>query len=1030
MNLLAVFIHRRVATVMIYVLISLLGLVALKRIPLEFMPKMDMPFIEIHVPYEGASPVEVCDRIVEPIEEAVATLPGIKKMQARCRMGYGYIGMELLASAKMDYMVLDVQERIDQIRPDLPSDVRQIMIMKFDTEQFPVLFGALTFPEDKAENNELIDRYVVRPLKTVDGVADVQLEGLQQRRVLVEIEENKLTAFGVNVLQVFDALVTANVTLSAGTIYYAGKKHSVRIVGEFKDLQAIRDLPVTATVRVGDVAQVRLDYVEPFFLGRLNRQRAYMLMVLKESGANTVEVCQEVRKRLADLSSNPRLRGMNLKIWFDQSREIVTSVNILADSGLIGAILAFSILYLFLRNIRSTLIVSVAIPLSILFTTTLMFFLHLSFNVITLSALILAVGMLVDNSIVVIEAIDLRHRRGEAPLAAAINGVKDVGLAISVSTTTTIIVFLPLIFTENSTASILMKQLGMVLAFTIGASLVVSLTLIPLFAAQFLKEGAAGMPGWYQAFSDRFLRLLTLSLRRRGLALGTVFGLFVLAMAVLFWPKPQLIEKEAVPAALMRAVPISVKFEKKPPLAEIDAMMRELEDLFMAKKEQWDLDTVAAFVSANFARLFLILPDERMPSYTAREVKEMATALIKEKVHWPGVTVEPAAEGMHGGGGPPGMGGSTSIKVRGPDPEQVYAFAEDIRRRLEGMPGLKEIKPIERTTEEELHVMVDRDLARQFGFQTNQVSLAVSYAIRGTPVGQIHTGDAPLDIYIQVKGADEKSIAQLESMMIQNMSGQFIPLHNVAGFKLAPIPEIVRRDNRLITARIPITPEGRDLGVVRKNISQRLAHLRLPMGYSWVAGEEFEERDESLRILAQALLLAMILVFLIMTAQFESFFLPFVIMFTLPFALIGVVIALLVSRATFNVLSGAGCLILIGIVVNNAIVLVDHIHNLRKEGWSDFDSLVEGARNRLRPIMMTALTTIVGLIPMALGLNDTGRMMYSPLAIAVLGGLAAATFLTPFIIPLIYSLSDDVVAALKDLVRGALDPPVQEKRDV
>jgi len=246
-----------------------------------------------------------------------------------------------------------------------------------------------------------------------------------------------------------------------------------------------------------------------------------------------------------------------------------------------------------------------------------------------------------------------------------------------------------------------------------------------------------------------------------------------------------------------------------------------------------------------------------------------------------------------------------------------------------------------------------------------------------------------------------------------------VPLNNIAAFKLVPIPDLVRRDNRLITARIPITPEGRDLGVVRQKIAQHLANLRLPMGYSWVVGEEFEERDESLKTLAQALALAMILVFLVMTAQFESIFLPYVIMFELPFALIGVVIALLISRATFNVLSGAGCLLLIGIVVNNAIVLVDHVHNLRKQGVSDYDSLIQGSRDRLRPIMMTALTTIVGLIPMALGANDTGRMMYSPLAISVLGGLAASTFLTPFIIPLIYSLSDDILAWLKRSWRAA-----------
>jgi len=1019
-------IKRGVSTAMIYVLLILLGSVAIPKIPLEFMPQMDAPFIEIHVPYEGASPVEVCEKIGEPIEEAIATLPGIKKMRTRCRQGYAYIGVELGGSAKMDYMVLDVQERIDAIRKDLPTDVRNLFIAKFDTEQFPIILGAVTFPEDRPENNDILDRYLVRPLKTVEGVADVNVEGLEQRRVIVEVDESRLTAYGVSILQVFESMAAANVTLSAGEVDFAEKRHNVRIVGEFRDLQEIRDLPVTSTVKVGDVSDVGLEYEEPFFIGRLNRERAYFMMILKESGANTVETCVTVREKIDELMQHPRLKGVGFKAWFDQSKEITTALDILTETGVVGALLAFGVLLFFLKNVRTTLIVSIAIPMSVLATIAVMYFIGLSFNIITLSALIVGVGMLVDNSIVVLEAIDLRHREGLSPVRAAIRGTREVGLAITVATTTTIIVFLPLIFTEQSQASILMKQLGMVLALSIGSSLVVSLTLIPLLASRFLTEMPRGLPKWYDFVSRAFLAALRFGLNHRLVALGIVILMFIASVQVLAWPigwdkflkergyvgKP-LIEKEAVPAALMKVVRISVKFERKPTLEEIDRKMAKLEDIFMEKKEEWDLDTVAALVSPIFTRILLVLPADRSSKYTAFEVQEMANDFLKENVQWPGVILDTQGEGH----GPPGMGGGTSIKVRGPDPDQVFDFAEIIRERLRGVPGLKEIKEIERAGEEELHVMVDRDLARQYGFETSQVSMAVSYAIRGVPVGQYMTSDAPIDIYMQVENAEDKSIAELESMMVQNLRGQFIPLKNIADFKRVPIPETVRRDNRLITVRIPIVPEGKDLGEVAKHVRNRLSDFKLPMGYSWVMGEEFTERNEDLKTLLLAILLAMALVFLVMTAQFESFFLPFVIMFTLPFALIGVVLGLLISGATFNILSGAGCLLLVGIVVNNAIVLVDHIHNLRKQGLSDYDSLLQAASDRFRPIMMTAMTTIVGLLPMALGLNDTGRMMYSPLAIAVLGGLVVSTFLTPFIIPVIYSLSDDLVRWLARIYR-------------
>jgi len=1023
-------IRRGVATSMIYALLILLGVVAIFKIPLEFMPRMDMPYMEIHVPYEGASPIEVCDKIVKPIEEAIATLPGIRKIQSRCRPDYAHIGLQLSGDAKMDYMVLDLQERVDQIRKDLPADVRNIMIMKFDTDQFPVIFGALTFLEDRPENNELIDRYVVRPLKTVEGVAEVMVEGLEEQRVLVEIDDNQLTRYGVSVIQVFEVLTAANLTLAAGELNQADTRYSVRLVGEFKSLDEIRDLPLTAAVKVGDVAEVRMDYVKPFFIGRFNQRRAYMLSVLKESGANTVQVCREVNARLEELLQNPQLREVQLKIWFDQSKEITGSLDILVRSGMAGAVLAFLVLWMFLRNFKTTLIISMAIPMSILSTIAVMYFLQMSFNMITLSALIVGIGMLVDNSIVVLEAIDLRHRQGTPPAKAALKGAIEVGLAISVATTTTIIVFLPLIFTEQSQASVLMKQMGIVLALAIGSSLMVSLTLIPLLSSRILTVKARGLPRWYVKVRNAFIATLARGLNHRFISLGLVYLIFMIAVLIFIWPAPwdkmsafekfefsPLIEKEAVPAALMRVVRISVNFEQKPGLDEIDARMRELETMFMAKKgpKEWDLDTVVAIVSPRFNRILLILPFDRRSKYTAREIEDLAREHIRRNIRWPGVTVEIGGEGM--GGGPPGMTGGTSIRVRGPDPDQVYEFAEMIRNQLMDVPNLKEISPIEREGQNELHVIVDRNLARQYGFELSQVAMAVSYGIRGVPVGQFLSAETPIDIYMQLREADRQSVAQLESMMIQNLRGEYVPLNNIADFKMVPIPEVVRRDNRLITVRIPIVPEGKDLGEVAKSVSQKLAHFQLPTGYSWALGEEFQERRENLETLAKAMLLAMILVFLVMTAQFESFFLPFVIMFTLPFAMIGVVLALLVSRATFSILSGAGCLLLIGIVVNNAIVLVDHIHNLRKQGLSDTESLLQAASDRLRPIMMTAITTIVGLLPMALGINDTGSMMYSPLAIAVLGGLIISTFLTPFVIPVIYSLSDDLLKWLKQIYR-------------
>ncbi len=1009
-------VRRRVTTLMIFSSIVLLGLIALNKVPLEFMPKIDMPFINIWIPYEGASPVEISDTIVEPIEEAISTMHGIKKIRSRCHAGHAEIGVELTGEAKTDYFVLEVQERIDQIQSQLPDDMGQIMIMKFDTEQMPVIFSAVGFPEEKDENNDLIERLLIRPLRTIDGVANVQVEGMEEKRIKVEVDQGRLDAYHVSVIQVYNAILASNLNLSAGSIKHLDKKHSLRIVGELRNLDEIRKLRVTPWITVGDVATVRYEYFKqtPFY-GRMNQRKAYILMIQKDAGANTVDVCRRANAKIEEILKEPLLKGVEIKVWFDQSEEITRSLKTLRGMGIAGGVLAFFVLMLFLWNWRSTLIISVAIPMSLITVCALMYFLKLSFNIVTIAALMIAVGMLVDNSIVVLEAIFARMQKGVDKVQASIKGTDEVGLAITVSTTTTIIVFLPLIFMGETQNTIVMVQLGIVVSIAIAASLFVSLTLIPVLTSRFLILHRTHYPGWYNWLSSRFLHILDWSMDHRALALMVCLILFVLSFTAFFIPG--LIEKEALPKEMMRMVQARIQFDRNPPLEERNEKARVLEQLFMDHKEEWHVDTVAAIVGERVTRLHLILEDKTPRGFTADTVKELARGLITKEIHWPGVKVVFEDASM---GGPHGRGMSrTTIKVRGDDPAQVYAFAEQIRERLKAVKVIKEIMPLERAGKQELHIEIDRDLARKYKFDITQVAMAVSYSIRGNTVGRLTTRDGQLDIYMQLEEADRKTRVQLEKMSVENLDGEFIPLKNFAHFRIQPIPETIRRENRRFTVRIPINPAIRDLGVVQSQVQAALAGFRLPKGYSWVMGEEYQEMIDTIYILLKSMLLAIVLVFIVMTAQFESFFLPFVVIFTFPFALIGVAFFLIVSRFTFNALSGAGCLLLVGIVVNNAIVLVDHIHNLRKQGLGERDSLLRGTQDRLRPIMMTALTTIMGLLPMALGLSDTARMMYSPLAIAVLGGLVSSTFFTPLIIPLIYSLTDDAINFLRQLWKYA-----------
>jgi len=990
-----------IAVIMLYITLAVLGIIGIKKIPLEFMPKMDMPFINILVSYPGTSPSEICENLAEKIEEAISTMSGIDKILTRCGPGRAEIGVILGTSARTEYQVLEVRERIEQIRNQLPEDLPPILVLKFDTDQWPIIFASIGVPEKKVHHSELLEQLVIRPLKTVEGVADVQFFGMEEKRVRVEIDQELLLNYRVSILEVYATLIANNLNLSLGGIEHLGKKYSVRLVGEFKKLEELRRLRIRPDLSLGDIARIDYEYIKPPFRGRVNLNPAFMMLVQKEAGANTVAVCRRVEKKLEEILSHPQLKGAEVKVWFNQEDEITRAVNSLRNSGLMGAVLAFFVLWFFLKNFRATFIISLAIPTSILISVSIMYFLGMSFNVISLSGLVCAIGMLVDNAIVVLEAIYARRERGEERFLSAVKGADEVGLAITASTTTTMIVFLPLIFSQHKEVSVLMGQLGLVVVITIGVSLLVSLTLIPLLANIWLTQDKSQKAQWFERIENWMISRLDFSLSHRKSVISGIFLLFAFSLSLFFIPK--VIEKESIPKAMLHILQLNLSFDQKPGEEEIDEKLRVLEKLFFAHKEEWEVETVNALITPDFKRVSLVMKENRKRVKTVDALQEKVKELLDKEVNWPGVRLNFSTMAM---GGPDQEVSPTTIKVKGDDPEQVFYFAEQLRERLKGLKSIKLVGELEKEGERELHIEIDRELAQKYGFDPSQVAFSIAYMVRGATVGKFTTEDKQIDLYLQLEEADRRTLSQLKDMTIKNSEGKPIPLKNIARFYIKGIPDRVLRENRRFTVKIPLFPAVKDLGIVRDEAMNALRDFRLPKGYIWVMGEEYQELIDMLYDLIVSMLLAMALVYIVMTMQFESFSLPFVVMFTIPLGAIGVGLTLALTRTTFNVLSGAGVLLLVGIVVNNAIVLVSHINNLRRQGIGERESLIKGAKDRLRPIAMTSMTTVIGLLPMALGLNDTGRMVYSPLALAVMGGMIASTFFTPLVIPLIYSVLD------------------------
>lgn len=1006
MKIAEISIRRPVTTVMVYVGLLLLGGISLYRIPLEFMPKADFPLVDIQIPYAASTPDEVFQRIVRPIEEALSTLSGIDKITSRSSTNGAYLQVIFKPEANIDFEVLEIREKLDLIRDDLPDDLDVIWIWKFDSESIPIFIVGIHAEHYDAEVNDLVDRRIAQEIRRVDGAANVEVLGMEHKRILVEVDRDKLEQHGVSLMQVFQALVSNNITLDAGQVINRGRRYDVRVMGQAEGPEEIGRFSLAPNITIEDVADVKFDYTFGMMRGRIDLKRAYLIFARKESGANTVEVCRRIQKVIDDIADDPDLieKGLHARVFFDQSREITRAVNGLRSTGIQGGILAFIVLFLFIRNIRITVIISIAIPMSIILAILLMhLILDMSFNMVSLSGLMLGIGMLVDNSIVIMEAIYSRIQDGMSPKQAAVEGSQEVGAAITVATTTTLIVFLPLIFAIASNSVVIMREFGTVLCLSVGSSLFVALTLVPLLASRLLKPGEGHTtPKWFVSFRNGYIGVLGRALDRRKVTFALAVAFFMLTYIPIKYT-----EREVVPETMMRLVTVTPRIYRTKSLEGIDKIVSAIEEKLFKYRDEWDIETLIAFFNRDYVEINIILP-EYDPGMARNEVKRRAEKVLQEEANWPNIEYDLESMGMGGG---PSIG--LKVRVLGDDPDILYGLAEQVRSRLLLIPELTKVKPISHADEREINIHIDRDLAQVFDVDVTQAAYEIAYGIRGTNAGWVQHMDRQIDVVLQLQEEDRDTVDRIQNFPMMNKRGDVIPLGSFSHISSQPIPRTIRRYNRQTYINIPIEYENKDLFTLKTNITAALEGLILPRGYSWSLGDDFEEVRNMFKSLLQAIVLAIILVFLLMVAQFESFFLPFVIMFTMPFAIIGLYWSLFLTGNTLNVLSGAGVLLLAGIVVNNAIVLVDHVHNLRKLGLGNKESLLKACEDRIRPIIMTAITTMVGLAPMALGANDQGRMIYSPLAIAVLGGLFTSTMLVPMLIPVIYSLSDDVVRVVR-----------------
>ena len=991
-----------VTTLVIIFSIFAVGLISIWRVPLAFLPDVDFPQLNVYVPYPNAVPSQVQEEITRPLEEALSTMSHVKRMYSYSDANSSNIFLEFEWGMDIDVLRVEARERVERIRADLPDDVEHIYVQGFKSTDIPVLVLRVSSGSDLSKSYDLIERKIINPLRQVPGVARVISYGVEKKEISVEFDLDRVMKHSVDVGELLARLAAGNRNVSAGRVEDGPSRYSVRILGDFKTLQELENFPVRDNLRLLDVANIK--YQEPVLnYGRhLNRESAIGIEVMKESGYNTVKVAVDAKKKLEEIGKDPALRGMSILTFHDVSEQILSGLNGLLHSGLIGALLACVVLYFFLRNIPATLAVGLAIPFSAVSACVFIYFAVRSLNILSMMGLMLSVGMLVDNAVVVLESIYRHRQAGASPDESTVVGTREILPAVITSTLTTIIVFLPLTIGAKTEISVWIGETGKTIFAAIICSFIVSVTLIPLFMHRFGHLVHKRPSDFIANLTDRYSRFLAWSLSHRWKMTG-MMGLVFLSMVIPFTK----VEKSAFSGTRVESVRIEYEFSENVNYVAAERFVDTVEKYIEAHGKELHLKSLYSYYSDNtgFTALY------PTPDYTDDDnVKEIREKLRRGLPKLPGVKLK--LGGFEEGGG----SGTINVNIFGDAGPTLVALADEAARRLAYIPELKDIDTEKQKGREEIQVVVDRELTAQTGLSSSRVADAVAMYFRGVPISRFRGPEGEVDIWARVREEDRRNLDNLKSLTLVSEAGRPVPIASVASFEMERGPATILRQQRKTVAAVNAHYEASDTPKIRAKISRVLSGMSFPAGYSWGYGAFFEQESATQKELLVNMLLALVLVYVVMASLFESVVHPFAIMFALPFAFVGVIWLLFLTGTPFNLMAQIGLLILIGIVVNNGIVLIHHVHQLRESGMERSEAIVTGATRRLRPVLMTAATTVLGLVPLALGRSSVGDAYYYPMARCVIGGLIASSFLTVIIVPGLYAALDDAATKLRRIV--------------
>lgn len=1017
-------VNRPVTVVVIFIALLVVGYIAYTKIPLEMMPTgFNPPFMVVNVPYPNASPEEVENQIARPVEDILGTVRNVQNLITRANRNNASVVIQFQQGTEMDMAYAEVRDRMDRVKADLPDDVERIFINRFDMSNDATFWIALGIHKEIPDVHYFLEHNLGKRMKRIDGVANVQFIGVDEKNFEIELEMDKISAHKINIFDMIGKLRNSNFTIPSGFVKEGTRRFNIRSIGKFTNIEEIKKLEVAPGILLEDLATVKFQTPKITSLTHFDGNPGIWLRIDKDSGANTVEVHHAVMAALDDeFATNISLQGIKREFVFSQGDLIIDSLADLQETAMWAAIFAIMVLFFFLRHLRMTFVITLSIPISILVTLVVMYFTGETLNLLSLMGLMVSVGLVVDNSVVVLENI-FRHRKaGDDAKESAIKGASEVGLAVVMATLTTIVVFLPMILMgSGQMMSFFMARIGLPVVYGLLSSLFVALVFIPLTTTFFTDKGKVGSSKFINWMRDRYVDVLKVIVDRRVEAL--IVSVFIL-VGIFMFTADMGYEDD------MRGnvnTNFRVRFEKQ--YSDVTGFPLQLANKVEAwckkYREKLDFEIISTDISNNSVRFQLFrdtsntsTPVFEKPLLWAKNLlflndmqkdpEKERREFINDNLFKDIGIIEGEAELYAGVSSGDQEGEAIRLQLEGPDYNELRRWGERVRTELKKIPGIIDVEtPIEQGREE-LSVVLNREQAKAANVEIQLAVATISNAVRGVQLPKFQEKDREIDIFVRLQESDRESIADFKNLRIPTNDGREVPLSSIASFTNAKGPSSISHYNRKPNYSLDITGDTDRMDKMMPLVSSAMARMSNGEDYSHNFGGRRRRMMEDQGNFAFALIVAIVFIFLLMGFLFESFALPGTIIMCVPFAFAGSQLLLKLYNMPSNMFSFIGIIIIIGVVVNNGIVLVDLINRLRKEGKDRKEAILQAGFYRFRPILMTAGTTIFSLIPMAFGDTDLVGIPYNPLGMAMIGGLALNSVLTLMLVPVFYTFFDDL----------------------